>query len=803
MASKKRNRTQSLSEASHRAIRNPASESLPDRDALAWLQPISGFLLGTLCVWSFLVPADATSVYQGQALPQNLFWLLAACITAAAAVRQTGFRFSRSAWTFSLLSLAALILVSLRATDGNNPRVVWNGCWQLIALGACWFSARYTLCGPSSRAMLVSLCLTGCLASSLYGLYQVQVELPASREQYLKDPDATLANAGVFAPPGSPQRIRFENRLLQSNEPYANFALANSLASVLSAALLIVAASLAHSLYFHADPGGARPWHRPGYWALLAALAILVLCWFLTRSRTAYAAVFATLLIGTAVAWARSRFRAGQARALMVGAAVVCLLSLVGGVWLLQNDALVFSEARKSLGYRLEYWQATLSMIADHWLTGVGLGNFQSYYPYYKLATASEEIADPHNWILDLTATLGLVLGLGIAALIGWTTLSIFLRQPDDAATYEPGESGQVADQQSSRSILVGGLVGGGMCGILLWLLAAANLAVWLATWLVAGLLAAVCCRPIRQCITEQGFLMGLGPLALLICLLASGSWQASGIAVPFLILLAAGLPDAIRSAYPRPDKQNPQTAFRWQPEHGALLLACSGLAVFLYQTWLPTTHAWSLLQQAQSASRVSDQLALARAAAAADPLDTQAEAFAAQGQVSLAVSADREQFNLAASQAIEQLDGWLNRDRNNFTNWRLAGNLMLDLCAVARQHGMAEDIFAKKAMEYHAQAVQLYPTSVELQIQAAASASLAKQWNAALENIETAILLSSLTPHEDKKLGRDQTMGQGVGDQVIWWPFPTLPSELRGGPPNMVLAEPLIEWIRTQAEMQ
>ncbi len=69
-------------------------------------------------------------------------------------------------------------------------------------------------------------------------------------------------------------------------------------------------------------------------------------------------------------------------------------------VGLLASDSLVLSEAPKSIAFRLEYWQAATRMIIDYPLTGVGLGNFQSYYPSYKLPAASEIIADPQQ--LDL-----------------------------------------------------------------------------------------------------------------------------------------------------------------------------------------------------------------------------------------------------------------------------------------------------------------------------------------------------------------------------------------------------------------
>ena len=40
-------------------------------------------------------------------------------------------------------------------------------------------------------------------------------------------------------------------------------------------------------------------------------------------------------------------------------------------------------------------------------MAGVGPGNFGDHYTRFKLPTASEEIADPHNGFLEVWATAG------------------------------------------------------------------------------------------------------------------------------------------------------------------------------------------------------------------------------------------------------------------------------------------------------------------------------------------------------------------------------------------------------------
>ena len=84
-------------------------------------------------------------------------------------------------------------------------------------------------------------------------------------------------------------------------------------------------------------------------------------------------------------------------------------------------DLQVLSEAKKSLGYRLEYWQATAAMIRDYPLSGCGVGNFQAYYAKYKLPQSSEMVADPHNFLFEIAATSGLpALALWVFAWLAW-----------------------------------------------------------------------------------------------------------------------------------------------------------------------------------------------------------------------------------------------------------------------------------------------------------------------------------------------------------------------------------------------
>lgn len=800
-----------------RAATNPALAPLGTERR--WWQ-LSHALLGMLLVWSWLAPQDATSVYEGGALSQNLVWLLLAVLAPIACSRM-GVSYRCSARAAGLLAVGLLWLLwcTFQAGQGTNPRIAWNGFWQVIALAACYFSARGLLVGPRSRQSIGWLWLIGCLALSLQGLYQVWVEFPADRARYLADPESVIAEVpNLEAPPGSPARKRFEDRLLHSSEPYASFALTNSLAAVLSGGLvLLVGLSLSRlelALHNKSEVPHRLRLATPQWLALLAALLLLLLCWFLTRSRVAYPALL--LAAGYWIIWGRSSLATWRRWLPWIVGSVggVGLLALL---WLLANDRLVLSEAPKSLSYRLEYWLATLAMLRDHGLFGIGMGNYQSYYPLYKLPAASEIIADPHNWLLDLWINLSLPLGL---ALSWWIVARLCFRSWVDSEAADVQRSTtaasaidpQQADALASRSLLWGAVVGGGVCAGLLSLLSGLNGWSTLLSWTAAGWLV-WCLRPwlvwpnVGESTMPLATIARTAAVAMLGCLLASGSWQASGIAFPLVLLLILGnssrLPLASLASVPRaittPATDTAQPKQDTSPSNSGLwarwsssLFPTLALLIFLIQCWRPTTTSWSLIQQALGARTAAQQLRLLEEAAVADPLDTEPLRLRAQLLTREATMAPASLFPDLAQQAQEAVAEWIAVDTIKPLNWEWAGQHALELAATARRHGLPVKMYVDQALGHYRQAVARYPSGIGLRIQLAATLALAKTWNEAQTELDKALELDRQTPHLDKKIAAQQVY-------LPWFP-PGADSEpnLRGlGGQPMVPAEPMVEWLR------
>jgi O-antigen ligase len=168
-----------------------------------------------------------------------------------------------------------------------------------------------------------------------------------------------------------------------------------------------------------------------GYrWAYFAAFALMLAVLYLTFVKGAW-----LLAIPAAVLWiAAMRGRRFFAGAIAMLAVLVISLVPVLGTARIQS---LFNLTNGTSFIRVQLWQATLAMIRDHPVFGVGPDNFlYQYRTRYILPTAFTDagLSHPHNIVLDFWTRLGL-LGLLVAALmlVGFwrEALALYRRLPE------------------------------------------------------------------------------------------------------------------------------------------------------------------------------------------------------------------------------------------------------------------------------------------------------------------------------------------------------------------------------------
>ncbi|MCY2988749.1 MAG: O-antigen ligase family protein [Planctomycetota bacterium] len=357
-----------------------------------------------------LIPSESPASGTGVMLILLWLLLLVAWSVATLVWPQAGLRWG---WVDSIVMLFLVLYTvsGLVAVSRGDARAAINLLWLWLGFGVCFFLARQLLSQPRESRAICAVFVSLAVGLSAFSGYEYAYLMPLRRTQYASHPEQSLRDAGLDFRPGSPERKLYEDRL-NSTEPSATFALTNSLAGFLAPWLVLTLAV------------GMSGWtgrnQRGRTVATVAGIAGLIgFCLLLTKSRSACLATgLGVLLIGSRL------WRGGRRidwRVTLIGlAALASLLAVAIAVG--SFDWLVLSEAPKSVLYRLQYWRATLNMIADQPWFGCGPGNFQHYYPAYKLPEASETIADPHNFLLEIWATAGTPAMLAFAAI--WLTLA-------------------------------------------------------------------------------------------------------------------------------------------------------------------------------------------------------------------------------------------------------------------------------------------------------------------------------------------------------------------------------------------
>jgi hypothetical protein len=355
----------------------------------------------------------------------GLTWVLAILGVAGLAIISaliSGTARFRFGWVDAAV-LGLFALVGASAGHAADRRPALNLAWEWGGLAVAYMLARTLPRTRRETNALAAILVATATAIAAYGLYQIAVELPTARDRYRANPEQVLREIGV-EPTGAGRRM-YEDRLLGSNEPFATFGLANSLAGYLVGPTVLLAAACLDR-FRKRQVIGVTPY-------VLAAVPGLVLlsCLLATKSRSAY------LGLGMALALLAARsFGSISGRMLkwIAFSAFVLVAAMVAvGLASGQLDLLVMTQSSKSLRYRFEYWQGAwriLRFVPGAFWQGLGPGNFAGPYLVYKLPQASEEISDPHNLFLEVWTTAGV-----FAAVLLASTLLLTMRSALGRAT--------------------------------------------------------------------------------------------------------------------------------------------------------------------------------------------------------------------------------------------------------------------------------------------------------------------------------------------------------------------------------
>ena len=143
------------------------------------------------------------------------------------------------------------------------------------------------------------------------------------------------------------------------------------------------------------------------------AVTAVIFGFVITRSKGAIAASFMAIVMFTAYVLFGNLLKKYR-RTIFI----VCLLSFVVISFIVVRYGISHGRlpGGNSMLVRWQYWNGATHMYVDHPVTGVGGGNFGIFYTHYKIASALETVADPHNFVLSILTQYGPIGLIGFLA---------------------------------------------------------------------------------------------------------------------------------------------------------------------------------------------------------------------------------------------------------------------------------------------------------------------------------------------------------------------------------------------------
>ena len=666
------------------------------------------------------------------------------------------------------------IVWNLFPGQGGAPSASLNMLSVWLGLAAAWFLFRQTLSTSRLRTASLRLVLAVVVAEAATGLYQQFVEHPRILRQFETDPISVVAQANPSIEPNTPDWDRFVFRLKTAG-PIGTFPLTNTLGGLLGTGFVLMLGILVfqrNDFYRKGSKdtkalspipslcGGGLGWEalrqqtstqnapHPSplpkgegtrtitfslrAFVVYSCCAVTLLCFVLTKCRSGFVAVAVGLLL-LGILLLQRLDRAWRRWLLIGGGSVFGLLLLIS--FLFPGKSLL-DGAKRSLGFRLEYWQASLGMIRDDPVFGCGSGNFKPTYMKYKLPGSSEEIADPHNFAVELAAVAGIpalilfviVAGGGIV----WCLSSI-----PNAPLPLPEEEGAVQNSVEKSlypaNVLYWSGLGGGALAFLVSLNAEAQIMFEPILFLFLAVPLVAWAFPLEREVPPR--LLAITLIVLLVHLLAAGGISASNTAIIVWLLLAL-----LVECQPKEPEYRLNGALVFLP------LFIVSLFVVNHYCLRPVVGALSYTIQLDETPDVLHRLALLREAEMVDP-------WSADIQEKLATEAFRAWFELPKDESWKAV-----------TQGAQERALRLASRSATLRYVFAERLFAmyaktgnrtlqNRSLELFAEAIERYPNHAKIRAPFALVLWKSGYKAKAAEQRDVALRLDGLMYHPDQKL--------------------------------------------------
>jgi len=307
----------------------------------------------------------------------------------------------RMHWSHLAMILLGVWIWASTFWAGDRFAAVINASTWTAAMSLAWAASQLVRSWTRLRTVLslgIGILLILIAQTSIYRFY----EQPETARNFEENKDKIFA-ANHWAP-DDPVARQYEQKVI-NGEIIGFYKSPNTLAAV-AGLTAFIAAGFAIQRLLDRDPigfaiAGAVP----------AVLAFFVM--YLAGSKTAIAGslMFAAILVA---AWL-SRKRLAERQRLFfwcdcgvfaLGVAVVVSIGLKTG-GLIQD----------SLNFRWNYWVASWKVFLEHKWIGVGWSSFADAYLKHRLPVATEEIKDPHNFLIHFLVETGLI---GLMLVVAW-----------------------------------------------------------------------------------------------------------------------------------------------------------------------------------------------------------------------------------------------------------------------------------------------------------------------------------------------------------------------------------------------